>query len=157
MSLDPVYQWMDSTPLSRYLQNTTYPFAVSELIHLLGITMLLGAVLTVCFRLLGFGIRQPASAIHQGLWKWTWTGLAVVVATGAVMVVGEPVKLSRNEMWGYKVWLLAFGLALHFFGYLTLLRPGRAEVRPLLAKALAVLILACWALVGVSGRLIGFV
>lgn len=157
MSLDPIYQWLDTTSASHFLQASTYTFPIIEAIHLMGITIMLGAVVTVCLRLLGFGIRQEASDIQAGISKWTWIGFWIVVITGLLMVVAEPIKLSRNSMFGYKVYFLAAGYLLHFFGYLVLLKPGRAKAQPLLSKLVAILLLACWIITGTGGRLIGFV
>lgn len=155
--LTPMYQWIDKTAISQWLQASTYTFPVTEVLHLVGITILLGAALIVCLRLLGFGMRVPASEIHEGLWLWTWVGLIIVWGTGIVLLVAEPIKLSTNAAFPYKLVCLTAGLGLHFFAYLALLRPGRAEAHPALAKAVAVLILTCWFGAGVAGRAIGFV
>lgn len=151
------YNWINETWLSQYLQSSTYTFPVIGVIHLIGLTMLLGAACTVCLRLLGLGITRPASEIHAGLAAWTWAGLIVVVGTGLVLTIAEPIKLSSNVAFPYKLSFLAAGLLLHFFGYLALLKPGRAESSPLLSKVVAVAILTCWFGAGVAGRAIGFV
>ena len=155
--LNPIYKWLDTTAASHFLQQSTYTFPVTEVIHLIGITMFLGAVLTVCLRFLGFGIRQPASMIYEGLRAWTWIAFVIVVGTGIVMIVAEPIKLSNNALFPTKLLWLVIGFALHFFGYLGFVKPGRAEASPVLAKVLAIVILASWIVTGLGGRLIGFV
>jgi hypothetical protein len=156
-SLDPIYTWLDTTWFSHFLQASTYTFPIVEAIHLMGITIMLGAVVTVCLRLLGFGIRQEASGVYSGIKTWSWVGFWIVLITGVLMVIAEPIKLSRNSMFGYKLYFLAAGYLLHFFGYLMLVKPGRAEAQPMLAKVIAVLLLVCWIITGTGGRLIGFV
>jgi hypothetical protein len=152
-----LYRWIDSTWVSQFLQSSTYIFPMVEVVHLIGLTMLLGAACTVCLRLLGFGISRPASEIHEGLAGWTWAGLAVVVVTGLLLTIAEPIKLSANAAFPYKLSFLTAGLLLHFFGYLSMLRPGRAEASPVMSKIVAVGILGCWFGAGVAGRAIGFV
>src|SRR5437667_3751 len=71
MSLTPMYEWLNSTALSQFLQSSTYVFPVTEVFHLIGLTVLLGAAMVVSLRLLGFGLTQPISEIYRGIWKWT--------------------------------------------------------------------------------------
>jgi hypothetical protein len=151
------YAWLETTTLSRFLEGSTYTFPVTEVIHLIGLMILLGATTVVCLRLLGYGLPQAASTIHAGIWGWTWLGLALVFGTGIILMIAEPGKLGANAAFAYKLWFLAAGLVLHFFGYLYILRPGRAEARPWLARLVAVLVIFCWFAAGVAGRAIGFV
>jgi hypothetical protein len=152
-----LYLWLESTQASRFFQDSTYTFPVTEVAHLIGLMILLGATTVVCIRLLGYGLPQPASTIHQGIWAWTWFGLVLVWSTGIVLLVGEPTKLASNIAFAYKLGFLTAGLALHLFGYLVLLKPGRAEAHPMLSKCVAVLVIFCWFGAGVAGRAIGFV
>ena len=124
--LKPLYDWINTTALSQALQESTYTFPVTEVIHLMGITVLLGAAIVVCLRLWGYGIQRPASELQDGLAKWTWFGLILVYGTGLVLLIAEPIKLSTNTAFPYKLAFLGMGLLLHFFGYLRILKPGRA-------------------------------
>lgn len=153
----PFYEWIDSTSFSQSLQASTYVFPVVEVVHLIGLTILLGAALIVCLRLLGFGIQRPVSEIHEGIWLWTWVGLVTVFGTGLILLIAEPIKLANNAAFPYKLFFLGLGVALHLFGYLRIARPGKAEAAPLAAKLIGVLILVCWFGAGVAGRAIGFV
>jgi hypothetical protein len=123
----------------------------------MGLMILLGATTVVCLRLLGYGLSQAASIIHKGIWAWTWAGLALVWFTGIVLLIAEPGKLATNSAFAYKLYFLTAGLVLHFFGYLVLLKPGRAEAHPMVSKVVAVLVIFCWFGAGVAGRAIGFV
>ena len=155
--LTPIYKYLDTTAASHFLQQSTYTFPVTEVIHLIGITMFIGAVITVCLRFLGFGIRQSASEIYAGLRIWTWISFWIVTLTGVMMIVAEPIKLSNNAMFPTKLLWLVIAYGLHFFGYLGLVKPGRAEASPILAKTLAIAMLISWIITGIGGRYIGFV
>ena len=157
MSMQSTFDWLNTTAASQFLQNSTLWFPVTEVFHLIGLTILLGAVFVVTIRLFGFGLQQPASQTYSGLWGWTWVGLALVFGTGAILLVAEPVKLATNEAFFYKLWFLGAGVAMHLFGFLLVLKPGRAETHPALAKLVAVVTLCCWFGAGVAGRAIGFV
>ena len=155
--MTPFYQWINTTALSMYLQESTYTFPVVEVIHLMGITVLLGAAIIVCLRLWGMGIQRPASEIGEGLAAWTRFGLSLVMVTGLVLLIAEPIKLSANAAFPYKLGFLGVGLLLHFFGYRRMLRPGVAEASPGMAKLVGAGIMICWFGAGVAGRAIGFV
>ena len=156
-SYQSMYQWINSTAVSRYLQDSTLWFPITEVFHLIGLTILLGAVFVVCLRMFGFGLQQPASKTYGGLWAWTWVGLALVLGTGLILLVTEPIKLSTNTAFTYKLWFLGAGMALHTFGYVKFLKPGRIEASPVLARVISILTLCCWFGAGITGRAIGFV
>src|SRR5262245_41119370 len=96
MSLLPFYEWVDSTRLSQFLQASTYTFPVVEVFHLVGLTIFLGAAVLVSLRLLGLGLKEPASQIQQGIWAWTWVGFLSVGITGIILLIAEPIKLAHN-------------------------------------------------------------
>jgi len=155
--LIPIYQWINTTWISMYLQESTYTFPVVEVIHIMGITMLLGAAIIVSLQLLGIGMKQRASDVYSGIAVWSWLGMFVVVSTGFILTIAEPIKLSTNAAFPYKLVFLAVGMILHFFGILRLVKPGAAEASPGMAKAMAIGIQLCWFGAGVAGRAIGFV
>jgi len=157
MSLQSIFTWVGTTRVSQYLQDSTLWFPITEVFHLVGLTILLGAVFVVCLRLFGFGLDQPVSVTQRGLWGWTWFGLILVFGSGTILAVTEPAKVAVNGAFYYKLWFLGGGLAMHLFGYLLLLKPGRAEAFPLLSKFVAVVTLVMWFGAGVAGRAIGFV
>ena len=152
-----VYTWLETTKVSQFFQSSTYTFPVTEVLHLIGLMILLGATTVVCLRLLGYGLPQAASTIHSGIWAWTWIGLGLVWGTGIILLIAEPSKLGANSAFAYKLWFLSAGLAIHCLGYLFLLRPGRAEAHPVLSKMVAVMVIVCWFGAGIAGRAIGFV
>jgi hypothetical protein len=155
--LIPFYQWIDTTWLSQFLQESTYTFPVVEVIHIMGITMLLGAAIAVSLRLMGWGMKRPVSEIYDGLVLWSWLGMFVVVTTGLILTIAEPIKLSTNSAFPYKLVFLAAGMALHFFGLLKMVKPGKAEANPGRAKLVGIGIQVCWFGAGIMGRAIGFV
>jgi hypothetical protein len=139
------------------LRASTYTFPIVEVVHILGLTMLLGSTIAVSLRLMGWGMNRPASEIYQGLATWSWLGMVIVVCTGVTMVIAEPAKLSMNAAFPFKLTFLAGAAIFYFFLYLRVVKPGRAEANPLLAKFSAIGLLLCFFGAGVAGRSIGFV
>ena len=155
--LRPLFEYLNTTAFSKFMQESTYTFPVIEVVHLMGLTMMVGAQAAVCLRFLGFGMQRPASELYQGLARWTWMGMFVVVSTGVSMVIAEPIKLSTNPAFPYKLLFVSLAALTYFFGYLRMVKPGRAEASPWAARLVAVLLQVFIFSAGTAGRWIGFV
>jgi hypothetical protein len=149
-------QWVAHTGLGIAIRKSTLVFPAVEVVHVLGLTLLLGSILAVNMRLLGAGLRRQTPAeVATLLTPLFWTGLGIALATGIIMFVGEPVKCFFNEAFWWKMGLLVAAIAFH----LTLFRwAARSQTSgPLLQKSAAVVSLTLWFGVGVAGRVIGFI
>jgi hypothetical protein len=156
MSLLPIFEWVAKTPVGVAIAKSTYFFTVVEVLHLLGLSLLLGVVLALDLRLLGVTLRrQSASAVASSLAPAFSIGLIVAVFTGTCLFVGEPLKCFFNEAFWWKMGLLALALATQAVLFRQMTRPKA----PVLAaqKAIAVASLSLWFGVGVAGRVIGFI
>jgi hypothetical protein len=64
-----------------------------EIIHLIGLTLLIGTILMVDLSLLGMGIgRHPVSCIARELNRWTMADLAIMLVSGALLLSSEAMK-----------------------------------------------------------------
>ena len=155
--LVPFYKWLNTTSVSEYLQGTTYAFPVAQVFHIIAFTMFIGAVVGVCLRLLGFGMRRPVAELYEGVAKWSWCSLGAVVVTGILQGIAEPIKLSTNPAFGIKEALLPIFFLLYCFGYLGIVKPGKAEANPMMVKLVGFSLMLCLTLILVAGRSVGFV
>ena len=151
----PFFHWCDASWLSMEIRASTWQFAIIEMIHLLGLTMLLGALMVLDLRLFGFGMRrQPVSQLARNLSPWVWGGLVTILSSGILLFFGEPMKLYGNPSFHVKMLLLATAIVFQF----TLFRrvTNHDGMPPVLGKAAAVVSLFLWFGVGLAGRAIGF-
>jgi len=156
-ALRPLFQWCDSTWISVAIRDSTWAFAVVEILHLLGLAMLLGSLVVFHLRLLGFGMRRQAVPVLAGeLRPWTVGGLTVMVVTGALMFFSEALKCYASPPFAVKMMLLVAAVALQVavFRRARLMKDGTRL--PVWAKPAAGLSLLLWFGVGVAGRAIGF-
>ena len=58
ISLLPVFEWMESTPVGQAIRQSSSLIALVEIVHLIGMTLLLGTLLMVDLSLLGLGIGR---------------------------------------------------------------------------------------------------
>jgi hypothetical protein len=151
----PLFHWVDTSWLSREIRASTWQFAIFEMIHLWGLTMVLGSLMVLDLRLFGVGMRRlRAAELARDLSAWMLSGLAIVLASGALLFFGEPMKLFGSPSFHVKMGLLALAILFQF----TMFRgvASRREASPVLSKLAGVVSLLLWFGVGLAGRGIGF-
>jgi uncharacterized protein DUF6644 len=151
----PIFHWADTSWLSLEIRASTWQFAIIEMIHLLGLTVLLGALMVLDLRLFGFGMRkQPVSQLAKDLTAWTWIGLVTILGSGVLLFFGEPMKLFGSPSFHVKMLLLFLAIVFQF----TLFRKVTLNdgASPGLDKVAGALSLLLWFGVGLAGRAIGF-
>ncbi len=156
MPLLPLFQWFEATAVGTAVSKSTYLFPSIEVVHLLGLTLLLGAVLVINMRLLGLGMRrQSVPQVSEAMTPLFWTGVGTAILTGAVLFLAEAVKCYFNVAFAYKMTLLALALLFH----ITIHRKVRMSAAPSSAAAasVAIISLVLWFGVGIAGRWIGFI
>lgn len=122
-------------------------FPVIESIHLIGLTMLVGTIALMDFRLLGIASRgEPAK-----LGRWTFTGFAVVLVTGPLMFWSDLSRYIHNPAFVLKMGILAVAFATHFTLHRRAVRDDAGSVKK---KLTAVLSLILWSSVVLAGKAI---
>src|ERR1700733_14636321 len=97
MSLLPVFHWFEATAVGNYGRHSQYFFPAIEVVHLLGLTLLLGSVLFVNLRLLGLTMRgQAVRDVARAARPLLWTGAALSVGSGLLLFLAEAVKCYYN-------------------------------------------------------------
>src|SRR5215471_15026839 len=90
-------------------------FPVIQSVHLIGLTLLVGAICLADLRLLGVGARaKPAGEVASSLAPWTFGGLLTVLVTGPLMLASDLTRYLHNPAFVVKMILLAMALAAHF-------------------------------------------
>jgi hypothetical protein len=151
----PFFRWCDTSWLSLEIRASTWQFAIFEMIHLIGLTMLLGSLMVLDLRLFGFGLlRQRTSDLAKDLHAWWLSGLAIILGSGVLLFFGEPMKLYGSVSFHVKMILLASAIVFQFtlFRHVT----NGKQASSLLNKFAGVVSLMLWFGVGLAGRGIGF-
>jgi hypothetical protein len=140
------------------MRSYSLAFGLVEVVHLFGLTVMLGTIYTVNFRLFGFALKsRSVSEIAEGLARWTLIGYVVTFATGILLFVTEAMKMAENTLWPYKMACLFGGLIVQLTMYRYITKPGRAEANPILAKITAGLSTVLWLVTGMAARAIAFI
>ena len=111
-ALDRFCSWLEHTPLSQTIQSTSWVVPAVQTIHILAIAAVMSSVLMLDLRLLGVvGTDQPLARVTSRFRPVIWWTLPVLLATGAVMIIGEPARSLANPVFQLKMLLLLAAIA----------------------------------------------
>jgi hypothetical protein len=150
------FEWCEQSWLGTLVGDSPWAFPVLEGIHLLGLSLLGGALLVVDLRMLGAGLtKQPTATIAASARPWLLRAIALMIATGVPLFMSEAVKCYWNTSFRVKMVALPLALAFTF-----LVRERVAHNRNLegtgWSRLAAVGSIAIWFSVAMAGRWIGF-
>ena len=157
MDLYPFFDWLDTSMLADISKAYGGVFAVVQMFHLLGMSVLGGMVLVGDLRLLNVVMRDtPSEIVIENTHKWFGIGLVTMIISGIFMSSAVSLKLYYNEMFWAKMSALAVGIAFFYLVRRTLLSVPHEGIKPALMKLMALTSIAIWFTVAASGRWIGF-
>ena len=149
---------LEASTLGHWMRTDPWAYPCANVLHVLGLTLLVGPILLLDLRLLGWGRVFPVNAIARVLSAWSAAGLLVMIASGTALFAADAAALAANEVMQWKLALIGAGLANAFaFRWLWsrhLEHWDRAP--PALGRAQALASMALWLAVPVAGRLIAY-
>jgi hypothetical protein len=159
MTIQSLFEGIESTGLSIAIREGGLPYPIIGGFHLLSIALFGGMMLITDLRLLGWALktRKVSDAWHMAL-PWKRLGFVVVVVTGLLLVWAEPIRLYRSPSFWVKMTLFALvGVHALVFRRGVYAHPERLDAGvSSQAKLAAVASMVLWAGLIVSGRLIAF-
>lgn len=165
--LEPLAEWISTSYLNGIFADTTRTSTwlivpVSQSIHIIAVSVLMMSVLLLNCRILGIaGTRQSFPRLSNQLMPWIWPALIVLLLTGVVQTIAEPMReLLSNTFW-LKMTMLAVTLLITAGYAFSLGRDPHfwehSRQRRFVLKALAILSLVLWLGIVVAGRLIAYI
>nr|WP_256488683.1 DUF6644 family protein [Pontibacter sp. HSC-36F09] len=134
-----------------------YPFL--EILHILGIVLLVGAAFLFDLRLLGFSRNLPVPDLARHLLPWSRRGLYLIVPSGLLLFSTNALALASDPVFHIKlIMLVVGGLNAGFFHrFLASAAPewGQGSA-PRVAKVVALCSIVVWVLVIACGRLLAY-
>lgn len=154
--------WLSGTWPSVLIQtHNSWMIPTIQSIHIAGIGIVLTSVFMMDMRILGLaGKDQTLQQTTNRFGPWLMWSLVALLVTGALMVVGEPVRELVTVSFWLKMFLIAVGTVVAAVFLRTLNRNeqewGETMTRRLSIKLMAILTLLVWLAVVVLGRLIAY-
>lgn len=157
MDLLALFTWFENTWLGEIIRDSTWAFAAFEVVHLLGLTVLLGTVTVVNLRLAGIGLRnQSASDVAGDAMPWTYGGMIATIGSGFCLFASEALKCYASPPFYWKMGLLLVALVFTFAVQRRVANSAAPEFSRGAGAVLASVTIALWFGVGLAGRAIAF-
>lgn len=155
MDLLPLLERLESTGVGLIVRESVWLFPVIEAVHLLGLSLLGGAVLLVDLRMLGFGLTgTPTAVLAQQARRWLTWSVVTMTVSGLFLFLSEAVKCYYSPAFWVKI--LTFPVAIAFT-YAVRQRVAEApDTTAVAAKLTALASFTLWFVVAAAGRWIGF-
>ena len=157
MSVLEFCRWVQYSPPLIAMRESPWLFPVIATIHLMGLTLIGGAVLVVDLRLLGLGLRrQPVAQLAHDAERWLLSGLLVMVSTGVLLFMCFATKYYYLTFFWVKMAALLLVIVFTLSVRRRVAMASEGDVSPVRCKLVALVSLSLWTTVAMGGRWIGF-
>jgi hypothetical protein len=161
MSASGLIQWSEASWLGQIARDVFWVFPAAEIVHFIGLCLLIGAMLVIDLRLLGLGRRIVSIDDSLSLIPVAIAGLFLNLGSGVLFLCAHPDNYWPST--AFRLKLLAIALAAGnalWFKFAEAPRVAGASVEfeaDRRTKTVAVLSLFVWTAVIVLGRFLPFV
>ncbi|MFD2262976.1 hypothetical protein ACFSM5_08765 [Lacibacterium aquatile] len=101
---------LEASSLGVFMRASVIAYPLANLAHLLGLVLLVGPIIALDLRLLGFARALPVKALSSYLTPFAILGLLLMIASGTLLFSADAAALSVNAVLQIKVVLIALGL-----------------------------------------------
>lgn len=150
-------EWLENSAVARLVQESTWGYPIVLSSHAIGMAILVGIVLMINFRVLGFASGVPVPALRV-MFRVAFVGLVINVVSGTMLFVANADAFYESNPFRIKIILLIVGgillavLSRRVFG-----RREPAERFPETGtRVIAGVAIVVWLGVIVAGRLIAY-
>ena len=113
--------WLKETGFGTAIRESLWLYPIFEIIHLIGLAVLVGAIAMTDVRLLGFSRALPVNGTARHLLPWVWVGFAVALLSGVALFSGFTTDYWMNTAFRIKLILIVIAgvnaLLFHFRVY----------------------------------------
>jgi hypothetical protein len=148
-------QWLESTGIATAIRTTPWMYPAFETAHYIGLSLLVGGILLIDLRTLGFA-RSLNLRSMIGLLPFVWIGFLINVTTGSLLFIYGATNFGTNAAFGLKMGFMVLA-GLNALAFDVCVRRARtdwvaADRPPLNVKIFATLSLILWVCVVTTGR-----
>jgi hypothetical protein len=153
--IEEAFLWLGHTAPGVALQQSRVAFAATEAIHILGLSLVGGAILIADLAVLGIVLKStPSQSVFEQMRLPYRLALCVVAASGVLLVAAGPYKYYTNPLFPIKLGLLVIAATLHA---VLSRRVRRALSADSVSRGIATASLVAWTSVVIAGRWLGLI
>jgi uncharacterized membrane protein SirB2 len=150
--------WLSNTSVSLTIQTVMWIIPAVQTVHILCVAVVMSCMAMLDLRLIGIaGHRQSVSQMVSRFVPWVWGALPVLLASGLILIVGEPARELLNPYFRAKMVMLATVIAITFI----VQRQNKKEAnywegRRVAAAGMGLVSLLFWVGIVTAGRWIAY-
>ncbi|WP_221391597.1 DUF6644 family protein [Dyadobacter sp. NIV53] len=152
--------WLESSSWAVYIRQSLWLYPVLEIVHILGIVILVGAAFLFDLRLLGVSANLPVTGLAGHLLPWSQRGLVFIIPSGILLFITNAESLGADPVFWLKMSLLIVA-ALNVFVFHRFFFKDFKAVKltgelPFFTKISAVISIIIWIAIIACGRLLAY-
>lgn len=159
----PAQGWMDQlsdSSLALAMRSELWLYPLVEVVHIIGFSVLVGAVVMFDLRILGLSKGIAVTALARHLLPWAVAALLLIVPAGLMMFSAHPHDFAGNKVFVLKLCLIAAAginaLLFHVGTYRSVEQWNTGHKAPGLARTQALVSMVLWISVILCGRLLAY-
>ena len=158
--MNEILTWMETSTLGQLTRDSAWLFPMAEILHFIGLSLLIGSLMIVELRLIGINKQMSFSAVYKFL-PISLVGFGINLCTGIFFCFSDPFRYYPNIAFRIKILIILLaGLNALWFKLAVFPRSIEAPEKidtDIVAKIVAILSLLFWFSVIVMGRMIPYV
>jgi hypothetical protein len=110
MDLAALAALLEASATGVWMRSSGWAYPVVNLVHLLGLVLLIGPILLLDLRVLGLGRQLPLRAVCALLTPWCVAGLLLLLGSGVLLFAADATPLFSNQTVRIKLLLICVGV-----------------------------------------------
>jgi hypothetical protein len=152
--------WLETSGIAVLMRQSLWLYPIVEIVHILGLAILVGSAVLFDLRLLGLARGLPVSGLAAHLLRWARASLLLIVPSGLLMFTAHATEMAANPAFRLKLALIAAAAlnaaVFHRSVFRTVGGWDTGRPAPAPARAAALLSLLLWTGVIACGRLLAY-
>jgi hypothetical protein len=152
--------WLADSSLAVAMRDELWLYPLVEVLHIIGFSVLVGAVVMFDLRILGLTKDIAVTALARHLLTWAVAALLLIVPAGLMMFSAHPQDFAGNNVFVLKLGLIGAAgvnaLLFHAGTYRSVEQWNTGQKAPGLARVQALVSITLWIAVILCGRLLAY-
>jgi len=161
LSITAFLETLQASSWAVFIHKKAWAFTTVEVVHVFAVSLVLATIAIVDLRLLGFAsTKRPFAELSRHVLPFTWAAFVLTVVAGLLLFISRATEYFVSPLFWLKMALIAVaGINMMIFEFITVRDVQKWNLNPTTtppARLAGGISIACWVLVVVFGRLIGF-
>lgn len=149
--------WISDTSISMWIVTHFWAIPIIQCVHIIAIAASFASILMINARMLGIAGSSSMADTANRYIRVLWWALVVLIFSGWLMIMGEPVRELINPYFWIKMGLVVFGILIVIWfhrGVIKHVNAGREITGS--DKATAIFLIILWMVIMYCGRFIAY-